>query len=155
MEAEIWLAIIGLFATMVGGMAYGIRKWADVKEKQAVHELKMKEKEFDVRVQVEDRRGERERKIMNQNMQTATFIAENTQAMIALRDEIKQSTRSQVDSMEQHTKALSELRRAFEKEIANGISSGIRENREMIARLWTFMESVDNKLGKILESDAK
>ena len=59
MSPEIWLALIGVFGTLVAGLVYAIRKWTDVKEKQAHHELDMQKMAVKHEHDLEERRDGR------------------------------------------------------------------------------------------------
>ena len=81
MSPEIWLALIGVFGTLVAGLVYAIRKWTDVREKQVHHELDMQKIAVKHEHDLEERRDEREKARAEIDVQTSLQKEAEAQAM--------------------------------------------------------------------------
>jgi hypothetical protein len=87
---EILLAIVGIFGTIAsGGLVYAIRKWADAKEKQSIHDAQMTMKKLEHELEVEKRREERDNIRLDRELETAKYIQTNTEVLRSLKEAIE------------------------------------------------------------------
>ena len=131
MGTEAIVAIIGVGGTLMGGLVYAIRCWADINRMRVTHELKMEEKRAEREEAAEKRRDEREEKRAERELATATYIATNTEAL-----------KSVVNGM-------GAMKAALQEGLGNnGIEALLRANTERVARLESIIKEGQDSPGR-------
>lgn len=140
MSQEIYLALISILGSLLAGFIYAIRKWADVKERDHIHEQEMQTKVFEREIKLDDIRMDREDARGARDAQTVEYIAVNTETM-----------RSVQKSIEQQTGAMEQVRDCIEREIGNGLTSLMRQQLESTATLLSMTRDICTTVQRVEE----
>ncbi len=144
MSPEIWLALIGVLGALVAGLVYAIRKWADVKERQASHELDMQRMAVEHEHEIEERRDERERARAEIDIQTATYIATNTGVLQSLQKEA-----------EAQAKATKSIQESLDRNLGNGLVNLLAQNADCTAQTLEIAKATLSVVQRIEERMAE
>ena len=131
MTPEVYLALIPALGALLGGFIYAIRKWADVKERDHIHEQEMQTKRFEREIKLDDTHMSREDARSARDAKTAEYIAINTETL-----------RSVQRSIEQNSDTMGQVKDCIEREIGNGLTGLMRQQLESTAALLTMTKEV-------------
>lgn len=109
--------LLGIIATLATAVAYAVKKYTDMKTKQAEHEMQLQDQKFKHQTEIELIRQKREDTRAIRDQQTTQYISENTSTLRAL------------------TKSVESLQEALQKEIGNGITGTVRQLVQQGAQL--------------------
>ena len=120
--------LFGIAATLATALAYVMKKYTDMKTRQADHEMEIQDKTFQHQKEIELLRQKREDTRATRDQQTTQYISENTATLKAL------------------TRSVESLQEAMQKEIGNGITGTVRQLVQQSAQLERKVDDLSREI---------